>query len=203
MVPPTHRSHRPGLVADRSGRRRSSCRPLGAPARVGDRQRPRRSALPRAKRHDDKTSSLALIPSIGQLPSTNTRPPYTSRHSAPASLAAAIIGRIGVMPIPPAMNGYRRDGTTGKLLRGPRTRSVSPVGHARTESWSARRPGLGRRVLGATRAEANDRPPRGGQRHHAFGGLLVVLDVVLCRTASMCGGLSRFSEWDACRRIYL
>ena len=33
-----------------------------------------------------------------------SRPPYTSCHSAPAASAARIIGRIGVMPMPPAMN---------------------------------------------------------------------------------------------------
>ena len=33
-----------------------------------------------------------------------SRPPYSSVHSAPAASASAIIGSIGVMPMPPAMN---------------------------------------------------------------------------------------------------
>ena len=32
------------------------------------------------------------------------RPPYTRCHGVPAASAAAIIGRIGVIPMPPAMN---------------------------------------------------------------------------------------------------
>ena len=31
------------------------------------------------------------------------RPPYTRRQSAPAASASAIIGSIGVIPMPPAM----------------------------------------------------------------------------------------------------
>src|SRR5438067_1361017 len=47
------------------------------------------------------------------------RPPYTSCQSAPAASAAATIETIGVMPIPPAMNRYRGDSMSAKLLRGP------------------------------------------------------------------------------------
>ena len=48
------------------------------------------------------------------------RPPYSSVHDAPSASARASIGRIGVMPIPPATKTYDGDGSSRKWLRGPR-----------------------------------------------------------------------------------
>ena len=49
------------------------------------------------------------------------RPPYSSVHVAPAAVACASIGRIGVMPMPPATKTYAGAGSNRKWLRGPPT----------------------------------------------------------------------------------
>jgi hypothetical protein len=43
------------------------------------------------------------------------------------------MGSSGVMPMPPAMNRYRSDGASGKLLRGPPIATVSP---SASVSWT-------------------------------------------------------------------
>ena len=49
------------------------------------------------------------------------RPPAVQQASTtrPSASARATIGRIGVIPIPPATNTYDADGSNRKWLRGP------------------------------------------------------------------------------------
>jgi hypothetical protein len=72
------------------------------------------------------------------------RPPYTSRQSELVASAEAIIVRIGVMPIPPAMNRYFADEISGKLLRGLRIRTWTRLEGDRERTWT--------RLAGAARA---------------------------------------------------
>ncbi|WP_328590978.1 hypothetical protein [Saccharopolyspora karakumensis] len=65
------------------------------------------------------------------------RPQWTSVAAAPEATAARIIGRIGVIPMPPAMNRYSGAGISGKVLRGRERASVRP---SRRWSWTYSEP---------------------------------------------------------------
>ncbi len=65
------------------------------------------------------------------------RPPYSRVQVAPAAVAAASIGRIGVMPMPPATKTYDGEGCSAKWLRGPATSTVWP---GRKVSWTYAEP---------------------------------------------------------------
>ena len=54
------------------------------------------------------------------------RPPYRSVHDAPSASARATIGRIGVIPIPPATKTYDPAGSNRKWFRGPTTSTTCP-----------------------------------------------------------------------------
>lgn len=98
--------------------------------RVSSRGLPRtlaRSGIPCSFRGQIVTRSPYFESSSTKAIDDRCRPPYIRCQSAPSASAASIIGSIGVMPVPPAMNWYRFALWKGKWLRGPRTWILAPL----------------------------------------------------------------------------